>query len=62
MYTAIGICIIICILWGWYSVKMQKVLYKDTTILKYVSVFLVNVIICPISILFAIKRLDEKKL
>jgi uncharacterized membrane protein (DUF485 family) len=47
------------VLWGIYSLKMQKTMYPDkTTKQRTYGVLLMNVTLCPIAIYLAHKRFD----
>lgn len=45
---------IICFFWGIYAMKKQKQIY-DSTIKKCIFVGVVNMLICPVAVVFAIK-------
>jgi len=53
--------VIVCGLWGMYAVNMQYAMYPEKTEKsKIVSlVFLLNAVLCPIAMIFALVKFDK---
>ena len=49
----VGLYVLVCCMWGAFSVNMQKKTYPETGFVKGAFVYLANVILCPVAIVFA---------
>lgn len=51
--------LVVCGLWGIFSVNMQFTMYpKNTSSMKVYGVFFLNAILCPISMMIALVRFE----
>lgn len=52
--------LIVCGLWGMFSVNMQFTMYpKNTSSMKVYGVFFLNAILCPISMMIALVKFEK---